>query len=148
MGWYKKKKYFNSDKGLKKEYSSIYYYKDKLKTYDNVRIYFKSKDTNYQIQAITGYKYFKNNLEACISLKEIIVSDIKKIFSNYTVKNYPNTQLRGVKGTSDSDIFYDNVKKKISVICYNYTDDKYRDRLSVLIQSEDFKDFQKNRAFK
>ena len=58
---------------------------DDLKFFDQVEIYLKSNDKDYQIKTITGMIKIEN-LKACLSKKKEIIEDINVLFLN-TVKD-------------------------------------------------------------
>ena len=55
--------------------------------YDQLEIYIKTGDNNFEIKAITGFKAI-SNLKKCLSLKEEIVDEIQNLFINIDSVSY------------------------------------------------------------
>ena len=143
-----KKVYFKSKIGIKKEYSSLFIDRNNLDNFDDVRIYFKSIDKNYAMESIAGYKYFQNDIEDCKSFKKSIVYDVSIVAKNSTKKEYPNYKLTGSDGTRYMTVFSFKDFSAIKAICYDYKSDTFKDRFTLIIETPDWRNFQKHRAFK
>ena len=55
--------------------------------YDQLEIYIKTGDNNFEIKAITGFKAI-SNLKKCLSLKDEIVDEIQNLFINIESVSY------------------------------------------------------------
>ena len=75
--------YFKNGK-KRKYYATGFFNTDK---YDQLEIYIKTGDNNFEIKAITGFKNI-NDLKKCISLKDGIVDEIQSLFINIKPLSY------------------------------------------------------------
>jgi hypothetical protein len=149
-----KRKYFKNSKGPVKEYSKINMSDGNFKTYNKVAFYFKSNDSQYIIQSLTGRNYYVNNIEDCHELQNTIIKEISNLapsaqkIDKGTYKHRADaTGLSIVRATNF--LFSDN--SVIHIGCYDFSKErekKSRDRLSVSIGSSDYVDFQTNKAYK
>ena len=71
--------------GKKRKYYATGYFS--TKQYDQLEIYIKTGDNNYQIKAISGFKVIKD-LKKCISTKKKIVDQIQALFVNIDPVSY------------------------------------------------------------
>ena len=78
-----KRNYFKE----KKRYYVVGFFK--TKTYDNVDIYLKTDDKNYEIRTLSGQLNLQG--KRCESKKNSIVSEIQNIFPNLNPVNYENS---------------------------------------------------------
>ena len=144
----KKKRNIKVNKKKIKDYKNIY--KDKNNNlYDRVVLYFKSSDPNLTITRIIGRKYFKKNINECYNLQESIANDLEKILLN------PDRFVTGIKklakypnGESYFKEIYFYIKNDsmIRIICYDYSkkDTRSKDRLSVIITSNEYSKWRKS----
>ena len=68
-----------------KKYYVVGYYKN-LNTYDGVDIYLKRNDTKYIIRTIGGM--ITMNQSNCLKKRQLIVKELRELFSNTVEKNY------------------------------------------------------------
>jgi len=68
-----------------KKYYAVGYYKN-LNTYDGVDIYLKKNDTKYIIRTIGGM--IAMNKSNCLKKRQLIVKELRELFSNAVEKNY------------------------------------------------------------
>ena len=99
------------------------YYKDKtytpvqndgllfFETYDAIDFSFKTQDTKYKIQSLSGVLFYNDNIEDCYHKMNEIIIELKRIFKNaefYDKRTYghPNDP-EGSKGKSTiTDAFF------------------------------------------
>ncbi len=115
----------------------------KSKNYDKIYLYFKTDDPNKIIQAISGRKYYINNIEACYNLQKNIVNELEKIFSEAykddkgIIKNsaFPN----GDSYKNDISFYFEN-DAMVHTACYDFSikDTNTRDRLSIAIFTKQY----------
>jgi hypothetical protein len=150
--------YFTKDKILSKSKSILsggkrYYEWNQInkvnsnKLYDSVVIYFKADDKNYIIKKISARNYYTNNIEDCYNEQIIIENEIKKI-----VPNLKKTEIEKVKvpafpnGKSyQSQVFFDFIDGSyIGIWCLDYSikDTTSRDRLSVVVATKEYLNWQ------
>jgi len=64
----------------KKDYIKYeFLYLSFFKTYDGIQVFTKSNDKSYKIESLSG-AIFYNNIDACLTDKDTIVSSINKLF--------------------------------------------------------------------
>ena len=68
--WYKDKKFYGVE------------FKIKSEKFDQLQLHFKTGDKKYIIHAVGGLVFYKNNINDCYALKEIIDNNIKDIFTD------------------------------------------------------------------
>ncbi len=82
-----------SEEEIQSFYKNTSYYRDNIfgvifvkrnsDIYDRIQITLKPKDKKHKIYALEGIIDFDKKINECNKKREIIISDIKKIFSNY-----------------------------------------------------------------
>ena len=125
-------------------------YKDKNnKLYDRVVLFFNPNDPNFTITRIIGRKYFKRNINECYNLQESIANDLEKSLEN------PDRFVTGMKKLAKYPngesyfkeiYFYLRNNSMIRIICYDYSkkDTLSKDRLSVIITSNEYSKWRKS----
>ena len=131
-----------------KDFQKIYKKKNN-NNYDNVVLYFKSKDNKYEIKRISARKYYKNKIEACYKTQNIIATGIEKQLQNsekietgiQKIKSYPNSQ-----SYAKHIYFYLKNYSMIIISCYDYSkkDTRSKDRLSVIFDTREYSDWKKS----
>ena len=121
-----------------KEYST-FYKEDNNKTYDRVVLYFKSDDTKYFIKGISGRNYYANDINKCYEIQKIISNDIKMVVDTAEMivdKKRKHSRLPNSYVKSIYFLFKDS---DITISCYDYSkkDTTSKDRLSVIIRTEE-----------
>tara|TARA_E500000178_G_scaffold315533_1_gene334551 strand:+ start:284 stop:703 length:420 start_codon:yes stop_codon:yes gene_type:complete len=125
-------------------------YKDKNnKLYDRVVLFFNPSDPNFTITRIIGRKYFKKNINKCYDLQKTIVNDLEKSLENpdkfesviQKLSKYPNGE-----SYFKEIYFYLRNNSMIRIICYDYSkkDTLSKDRLSVIITSNEYSKWRKS----
>ena len=144
---YKSKK-FASTWVKKSSYSPL-----KLEKYDMVTFSYKRNDKKYIIYSIEAAINYKDNIEDCYKQKKIIENELSDLFNIELVsydKDYSGDPS-GESKVSVSDLSFDN-GGAARVICYDISqklaDEKgWWDRLTVIINSEEFIKFLANDAY-
>ena len=141
--------YYDNDKFV---YSFIYKHPS-FKIYDSLSIAYKPKDkkfTIYSIEASIGYRY---NIDECHIDKKEIVSQLVKFFDEK--KDTYQSNYSGDK-SGESKTFITDIdlgkKGQARVICYDIskklTEEKgWWDRLSVIINTDEFSTFLMEKAY-
>jgi hypothetical protein len=129
-------------------------YTDKSEIYDDVSIVYKTKDKNKKIYGLSGgiYISFKN----CEEKKREIVEELKDLFGNSANIYKQNKQSHQADRSGKSfysATYFDLDNGTVTVTCTNWsekitTDNKWHDKLSVAINSQEFSDFLSNEAYK
>ena len=152
--------YFNEEK-IKSEEKFLYkskkfasfwikknsFSKLKLENYDSVTISYKHNDKKYIIDSIEASISYKNNIQDCYKQKKNIEKYLFELF-NINFESYEavyNGDPSGESKVTISDLFFDNGASS-RVICYDISqklsDNKgWWDRLSVIVNSEEFTKF-------
>ena len=144
----KKKTSIKVNKKKIKGHKKIYKEKNN-KLYDRVVLFFNPNDPNFTITRIIGRKYFKRNINECYNLQESIANDLEKSLEN------PDRFVTGMKklakypnGESYFKEIYFYIKNDsiIRIICYDYSkkDTRSKDRLSVIITSNEYSKWRKS----
>ena len=58
-----------------------------LKTYDSIQVFHKNIPNDYEVFAIIGKIYFEKNIHECVSKRDQIVNDLKRVLENSFVYN-------------------------------------------------------------
>ena len=94
-----------------------------LKIYDQIEIYLKSNDKNYEIKSILAGVYI-NNLSKCFEKKKEIVKSLDKVFTN--IKKISGTKKHEADVTGNSKHYIDqyniNFPNHIRVECTEFSD--------------------------
>jgi histidyl-tRNA synthetase len=136
-------------------YSLTFRYLAKFKKYDAVQIYLKDKDKNFEIQALTGIKYYKDNIKDCY----LELSNIKKsfdiMFENSTRVGDEKKRKHSFDKSGESttlDYYYylkENNYEFVSIVCSDWGKKiNIVDSFQVQISSYNFGDFLFNKAYK
>ena len=141
--WYPSKKFY------------IIYLPKKSNTntrYDNVAVSLKNYDNKYKTYSISGVIFFEDNINECYSLKDVIVSDLSKLFQNIADKNDIGTFTMNAdtSGKSKANTFNFIFKSGdfISVQCIDWNDKmQIFDRLKVTIVTSEYDKFTLNEVY-
>ena len=94
-----------------------------LKIYDQIEIYLKSNDKNYEIKSILAGVYI-NDLSQCFEKKKEIVKSLDKVFTN--IKKISGTKKHEADVTGNSKHYIDqyniNFPNHIRVECTEFSD--------------------------
>ena len=152
------KKNSYSDKGYifgKKDFYSITFNKlERFKKYESIQIYLKDKDENFTIQALSGFKYFKNNINECYSDLNVIKKEFDAMLKNANKvgdgKKRKHVYDKSGKSTTLDYYYYlnNNNYEFISIVCTDWSENMHRnDSFQVQISSYEFGDFLYNKAY-
>ena len=152
------KKNSYSDKGYifkhKDFYSITFRQLPRFEIYDAVQIYLKDKDENFIIQALSGFKYYENNINKCYSDLDIREKVFDETFPNSTkvgdgIKRKHSYDKSGESTTLDYYYYIkDNHYEFISIVCTDWSKKMKRvDSFQVEISSYEFGDFLFNKAY-
>ena len=140
--------------GHKDFYSITFRFLAKFEKYDAIQIYLKDKDENFIIQALSGFKYYNNNINECYSDLNSIENEFDKMFKNSSKVGDGNKRqhLADKSGESTTlDYYYylkDNNYEFISIVCTDWGKKINRtDNFQVQISSYEFGDFLYNKAY-
>ena len=152
------KKNSYSDKGyifgVKDFYSITFRQLPRFQVYEAIQIYLKDKDENFTIQALSGFKYFENNIDECYSDLNFIEKEFDNIFKNASKvgdgkKRKHHYDKSGKSTTLDYYYFINsNNYEFISIVCTDWSENMSRkDSFQVQISSYEFGDFLYNKAY-
>ena len=155
----------------KKEIEDFYkapYYKDNEYTtieslklsedsqYDYLSLSYKTLDNKYSLVGIVAdidsKESFDNNIKKCYDIKDEIVEELKKIFSNSTQKDNkakPHTIDKTGKSKVTTYVFYFQNNDYVTVACYDYTKEiGYPDSLRIGLVTNEFNTWLATKAYK
>ena len=152
------KKNSYSDKGYifnKKDFYSITFRKlPRFKTYEAVQIYLKDEDENFIIQALSGFKYYKDNINECYSDLNSIKKEFDAILENASKVGDGQKRKHYYDKSGESttlDYYYyinENNYEFLSIVCTDWSESMRRtDSFQVQISSYEFGDFLYNKAY-
>ncbi len=152
------KKNSYSDKGyifgIKDFYSITFRQLSKFETYEAIQIYLKDKDENFIIQALSGFKYYENNINECYSDLNSIEKEFDAIFSNSRKVGNGEKRKHVYDKSGESttlDYYYyikDNDYEFVAIVCTDWSKKMSRsDSFQVEISSYEFGDFLFNKAY-
>ena len=153
---------YYSEKEIEKSfiYKSDKYYlfsstKYKSINYDAIQFHIKKNDKKYIIAAIEGFKLFDGNFKDCFKLKDSIVKDLSKMFTNSEILDDKGNH--DYDPTGDSKYYRTNIGVNpqakyfnLSVTCYDWSEKieaKFADKLSVAIANDEFNLFSNTEAY-
>ena len=149
----KKKDWFNNN-----EFSVSSDFKlPSFKTYDSVQIGYKTEDKKFTIMGIEGYIYFEDkdkDIKNCYKIQNKVIKELSDLFPN-TKKGKKKTYKHNDPTTNDiitSIAFYldpaDQYGDKVMVACVNRKDHDRYNNLVIILRSEEYAKFIKDKAYK
>ena len=114
------------------------------KTYVSFQLAIKSDDNNYIIESVSGFVFYKNNINKCYQKLDDIDADIKKLFNNIKSKkrNFKHSGDKSGKSTIRDIVFFDDNKNQITIACYDWSKKmKYWDQLRISIGTKEYRDW-------
>jgi hypothetical protein len=122
--------------------------------YDYLTVTYKPKDKKYIIHEIKGYLRFQNNIKGCLKKKKEIVSELSAIFKEAEKNTKTESHAFDKTGESitHSNWFFIDTGF-IGVTCTDWSEKLLKERdftddLTINIDSREFEDFLKNKAYK
>ena len=118
----------------------------KSKNYDKIYLNFKTDDPNKIIQAISGRKYYTNNIDECYNLQKNIVNELESIFSEVKKEDkgrLKHTAFPNGDSYKNEISFYFEDNSMVHTACYDFSikDTNSRDRLSIAIFTKQYLDW-------
>jgi len=124
-----------------------------FETYNAIDFSYKTQDTKYKIQSLSGVLFYNDNIKDCYHKMDEIIIELKRIFKNAKfydkqTSGHPNDP-EGSKGKSTiTDAFFSLESGDIIVACYDYSKKHgSQDHLNVAIDSREFAEWLKNKAY-
>ena len=108
--------------------------------------YVKNNDSEYIMKSISGFIFYKNNIDECYKKQDIITSDLKNMFSNNVEFSSFKSKYRhdesGKSFVKYNDFYFTN-GGAIRVICFDMNKDFIdpNDQLYLAINSKKFLDW-------
>ena len=125
-----------------------------LKVYDSLQVNVKNKDKKYIIYSISGIIYFPNNINKCKERKELITSELIKIFpdASITKRKKKHEYDKSGKSLIYQTLFDMDSGAESRVECYDWSKKMTKkndldDQLVVSILNDDFSYFMANEAY-
>ena len=125
------------------------FYSNKFKTYDNLMLHFKDKDSNYIIESISGAEFFSEtsikNINECIKKRNIIDQQVTELFkdTNREVSDDKIYAWDKSKKSKTHNIYYWFKEGHYAAIsCYDFSKEFGGDsHLKVMVTSVDLSDW-------
>ena len=127
-----------------------------FKTYRNVQIGYKTKDKKFTIMGIEGYIYFKKDkgIETCYKKQNKIIKELSDLFPN-AKKSKKRTFKHQAPGNNNIitniSFFFDPTDlygDKVMVGCVNRKDLIQYNNLIIILRSEKYSKFLRDKAYK
>ena len=144
--------YEDLDKNIGKDVAQIPYSKN-LNLYDVVYIDFKTNDNIFEIIAMSGTLFYKDNIKECYEKQLQLVEDLKLVFKDADLEkegpmNHPAYPGGEVKYTRYAFFINQNNRSNLEIFCYDIDEVvKKTDRLTVSFKSKEFNNFA-NKVYK
>jgi len=138
--------YEDLDANIGKDVAQISYNKN-LKVYDEIHLDFKTTDGIFEILALNGILFYKNNVNECYEKQLQLVEELKLVFKDVDVKKdgpanhpaYPNGEIKYLRYAF---FINENEYSNLEVFCYDIVDElKKTDRLTLNLKSKEFNDY-------
>ena len=144
--------YEDLDKNIGKDVAQIPYSKN-LNLYDVVYIDFKTNDNIFEIIAMSGTLFYKDNIKECYEKQLQLVEDLKLVFKDADLEkegpmNHPAYPGGEVKYIRYAFFINQNNRSNLEIFCYDIDEVvKKTDRLTVSFKSKEFNNFA-NKVYK
>ena len=138
--------YERMDKNIGKDVAQVFYSK-KLNNYDALYIDVKTTDNIFEILAINGTLFYKDNIKECYKKQIQLVEELKLVFKNASVEKegpinhqaYPNGEVKKIRY---SFFINKNAQSNLEIICYDIAEElKKQDRLVISFKSKEFNEY-------
>ena len=116
------KKFVNLAGVIRKEYSYILV-SENLENYEQLAISFKSDDTKYIIQGITGRMFYGQNISQCYNDMNSRKKEIKTIIKKFKITDIPKKKLKNLPNGNSyvTKVGYFVKGGVIGIQCYDYS---------------------------
>tara|TARA_B110000238_G_scaffold183018_1_gene209228 strand:- start:1040 stop:1609 length:570 start_codon:yes stop_codon:yes gene_type:complete len=147
LDYFNKAKIKSNEKNYykKKDYTPVWIVSSKFKTYSGVQFHYKKSEKNYLIHALSGIKYFKNDIKNCHKQLKIIDNEFKVIFKNANRSDKGiRKHLEDKSGKSKTwGIYYFLTSGDVAVVsCYDWSKKMgYNDQLRISLVKGAFDDW-------
>ncbi len=122
------------------------------KTYESFQIAVKTNDKDYKIESVSGFVFYKNNVNECYKKLDSIVLEIKSLFDDIKDQGKQTTKHgydKSGKSTVTDIILKDKRGNEIAIQCYDWSDKfPYKDQLRITINSKEHAYFLRYEAYK
>ena len=122
--------------------------------YEGVQLTFKKNDNQFIIHALSGFNFYRENVDECFKQVDIVVSDISDLFKN--IKGEPvykshDGDPTGKSKTKSVDYWFKN--GVIAVECWNWSEEitekkGWVDNFGISIHTNEHVDWLNNEAYK
>ena len=129
------------------KFKEVYLMNDpNFETYTSLSFFIKSNDKNFKIFSLRGMKYYKNDMNSCLKVRNEISKEIEKIINQYEKKERTVKSKLDKSGRSyHNNIVYDlNSGGKITISCNDWEETLRKEKnwsegLSVVLHSAETK---------
>ena len=145
---------------IKKKLKKSYSYKNKFRLfsigsskyeiYDSVQFVVKPGDRKFEIHNIVGVLSYTNNISDCYKKKDIIAKELSDLFQDAKQNDQSTKHEADKSGKSTFIATYFTFKsgEVAQITCTDWSKElKWKDQLSVAIDSKEYGDFLQNEAF-
>ena len=131
----------NHDKFIHAEFP----FHSSLKTYDSIQVFYKNISNEYEVFAITGKIYFKENIHECVSKRDQIVNELKGVLENFEIQG-PEIIMHSADKTGKSKVnqigFWFNNNDVVIAECYDWTKEMISyDNLKINVLTNEINDW-------
>ena len=122
-----------------------------FKIFEGVQFHFIDNDKNYLIHTLDGHISYENNIKDCYKKKDEIVEELSSLFKNAkrrTVNGHKHDYDKSGK-SKVSYVSFILESGEIDVACMDWSDEmEFGDRLTVGLETKEFRNFMENEAYK
>ncbi len=138
-----------------KEFTPLQFDSPKFaKTYDAIDIQYKTSDKKFIIMGLSGIIFYtdKNKINECYKKMDDIISKIRSSFQNLNETKKNTFAHAGIDDDGQSTVTQVNFEFKnqdaIQIQCYNYLEKSRQNHLRIGINTNDYRYFLRNKAYK
>ena len=124
-----------------------------FENYENIQFAVKKNDPKYIIKKLTGFNFITNN-NNCFKQVDLVLEDIKNIFSKTTITHDEENHAADPSGQSKTKSSYiKHETGEIWIECYDWSkkltkEKKWQDNFGVNLMSNEYLFWLRNKAYK
>ena len=109
--------------------------------YFGIQVHVKKNDDQFIIHGISGYNYYRNNIENCYAQMKVVEKDLEKFFKNLKKEKHTFDHPLDPTGESKVTAIYFKFSNgdNVAINCYNWTDEiDFADNFDVSLDTKEF----------
>tara|TARA_B100001564_G_scaffold330566_1_gene315872 strand:+ start:576 stop:1163 length:588 start_codon:yes stop_codon:yes gene_type:complete len=113
--------------------------------YDKISVTFKASDQNFTSKSIQGIKWFNDDINSCLKIRDEIIKELSNLFINQPKKDFEKRVHTFDKDSYSYDYYVIfgsgnlNYEDHVLISCYDWSKKlEYRDHLRVAIVSKEY----------